>query len=252
MLTKAPKDAPWEIEIEVYNKEDLSCVAELDGAKIQGLFLNFHARYSLKFLKSFPNLKYLLIGGAVRDYTSLSLCPHLEELYLSECLIDDLSGLSGLPIKRLTLERIRSKQESLDFPRLPQLAELSLTEVGKLSELDFLKAIPSLQVLRLCHQKITRIPDLSHMSHFHTLTITDCKHLKSWVNLRSAQSLQVLSVWNSPMNYDDITAISQIIGLKQLHLREISYKAKNGIQLAQALQQLGLESKIVAQIKKDA
>ena len=244
MMLAGPEGAPWELEIEVYEKADLNCIDEIDTEKIQGLFLNFHAKYSLRFLKKFSDLKYLMIGGAVSDLSPIMQCHSLEELYLAAIMIDDLSVLSDLPIKRLTLEYIRSKQPCLEFPLMPQLEELVLAGAPKLSELDFLKRVPALETLRLYRQKTKELPDFSSLPNLHTLHLNECKHLKGYEKLRTAQSLQHLSVVNMTMNSDDLAAISQMMRLKKLLLSEITYKAKDNIQLSDALKNLGLESKM--------
>lgn len=245
MLIEAPKGAPWDIEIEVESKEDLDCIQQLEREKIRGLFLNLHGRYSLKFLKEFPNLKYLLIAGASGNYAPLALCPQLEELCLAGCLIEEFSGLSGLPLRRLTLEMVRTKGDAPAFPPLLRLEELVLSETAKLADLSFLTAIPTLQTLSLYRQKTKELPNLSTLPALHTLRIRECKLLRGWENLSTAPSLRRLFLAGLPLDFGDLTALSKIPSLKQLSLQEIAYRGKDGRTLAQAVELLGLEPKML-------
>lgn len=119
---------------------NFDCEWLLRYSQIRSLWLGKHAKNHLERVAELPRLKLLSLRGiGVKDFSFLEKA-ELERFGLLYCKNDDLSGLG----------------------RLKTLRELELWRIMGLGNIDFIKELDKLEVLKLQDLKhVTALPDLS-------------------------------------------------------------------------------------------
>lgn len=101
-----------------------------------------------------------LSGVTVLDLTPLHRMPALKVIWLTECTLPNLVGLSGIS----TLQELSLAKSGLteigSLDNLPQLREVNLDD-NKLQSLSGLKALPALRKVSARNNQISKSPDLS-------------------------------------------------------------------------------------------
>lgn len=245
MIINAPATAPWEIEIEINSKEDLACIDEIDCKSIKGVFLNFHKRLSLRFVSRFEKLQFLMISGNTRDFSYISACTELKELYLVDTKIDSFDFIENTKINSLTLERVQSKANFLRFPQLPNLETLSVSQMSQVKNLDFLDACQNLKRLYLLHLPIKAIHDFSEFSQLTQLTVRNCDDLKDLKNLATAKNLEKLILTSIQLNRTDLRTIKKLKQMGDLRLVDIDFQTRTESTLQEALNDLKMRAMVL-------
>jgi hypothetical protein len=182
------------LEIEVYDGvKDVSFIENIDLDKIEHLLIILHKSISIKFLNKFKNLKELVLGGSIKDYAPVSNCLSLERLCISSRgKIDNLDFIKQLYIKELSLEGIRPGVDNLIIPNVKTIEDISISNVSKMTDLDFLSDFTQLKTLSLFEFKAKKLFDFSKMKNLTKLSIINMFHLINFEELKTIKNLDKL------------------------------------------------------------
>jgi hypothetical protein len=192
------------------------CLNYFFEKKIDILGINPVRGYALDnvdFLKNYPEICGLLIVPSVKFKFDLS--PVLSLVNLRDLTLNEVSSLSlatfrhlthfrGMwhedlmlekcaSLKSLSLNDYKAKSGDLnEFPVLPSLVELSLTQ-GPLKSVDGISKMKSLRHLELAYfSKLESLSDVTELPALEFLWVSKCKKLKEHAVVSKLKKLHVL------------------------------------------------------------
>lgn len=147
----------------------------------------------LLFLRNFPKLKTLALGlygdtpTDLSPLSSLSSLRNLDLLGTSDCTVENITVLSGMP----------------------QLEQLSLRNLKDVKDLNFVQNMPNLKSLHLENLSILNLDGLSGRLSLNSLSI-DCSSLENVNALITLSSLQTLSFGYHTYQLPDLHGLSAL------------------------------------------
>ncbi|KPI88987.1 hypothetical protein ABL78_1871 [Leptomonas seymouri] len=185
----------------------------------------------LQRLKQLQSLSLHGLSVTDGDVLSLGTFPALRQLVLDECRnITDLSFLAPL---RHTLERLfvpRTLLSNVNMQHiglLDKLVELDVHSLRQLTELDALKELSSLRVLKARDNLITNLgcATLRFMPSLQRLDLASCRCLTSLAavigpNSRWAQRLHSLNLSQTGITDEGLRCIAECTDLRYLNLSQ--------------------------------
>lgn len=153
------------------------------------------AKKSLKFLEHFPFLKYLAVGGRARDLDTLAGLTGLRELCLMRVTVPDFGFLAGLRELRIFDMRFGGCKAFDALGAAKDLIGLSFLRLPTLKTLDFVAAMPALQLLKVDSCKgVTGLPDFSGNPKLRKIVLETMNGLESLAGVETARRLEHLVV----------------------------------------------------------
>lgn len=150
---------------------------------------------SLRFLKYFPFLQYLAVGGPARDLDAISELPLLREICLMRVSVPDFAFLGGLLDLRILDMRLGGSKDYESLAAVRRLAGISFLRVHGLADLNALASLPELQFLKLHSCKgINRLPDLSANPKLRKIVLDVMNGLVTLAGIETAPGLELLVV----------------------------------------------------------
>lgn len=184
-----------ELSIEINGRKDIENLKNINLDEIEDLYLYIYTPISLSFLKKFNNLKKLLIGGHVKDYTPVTSCKYLEFLHISTSgAIDNLDFIKNLSIKTLELESFRTKNKDFYIPNIKTLEILNISSVSAIINLEFLSDFTSLKNITLFQLQSKIMFDCTKLEQLETLRLINMFHLRDFQELKTIQKLENLTI----------------------------------------------------------
>ncbi len=144
-----------------------------------------YRQLNLDFMHVLKNLNHVHLAGSFVGLNVLQNCSALEHIFISD-QIDSFAFVSTL--QKLNSLEIDSCTVTADYRPLNKssLKHLSLTQIKKMDNVDFLVNFSHLQSLRLHASIIRQLPNLSKLVN---LTALKLEYLKAWENPDALQSL---------------------------------------------------------------
>jgi hypothetical protein len=174
---------------------------------------------SLRFLKHFPFLQYLAVGGPARDLDAISGLTQLRELCLMSVSVPDFGFLGGLPDLRILDMRLGGSKSYESLAAARRLVGLSLLRVHALTNLNFLASLPELQFLKLHACKgIACLPDLSANPKLRKIVLDVMNGLETLAGIETAPGLELLVVSEAAaLPPPEFQRVTQCPSLRKVH-----------------------------------
>ncbi len=163
--------------LDTYDLKDYSFIKDLSGdieqltvcADAKGRNVNFDCRWLLKFKK----MKSLFLGSREKKNIScLSEMSSLKDLSIRGITLDDLSFLKDMRLEKLSIYRNLNYDLSA-LGEVTTLKEIDLWRVERISNVDFLEKLTSLEKITLESLKhVTALPDLSGLKDLRSIELT--------------------------------------------------------------------------------
>jgi hypothetical protein len=182
-------------------------IPDEDGAKrladqmrasgIDALFVEVEhsSRKSLRFLQHFTFLKHLTVYGRARDVEAIAALTGLRELCFVRVTVSDFAFLAGLHGLRLFEMRFGGCKAFDLLAEARNLIGLGFLQVPTLKSLDFVTAMPRLQLLEVDSCKgIAALPDLSNNRDLRKFVLWTMNGLTSLEGVEKARHLEYLVV----------------------------------------------------------
>ncbi len=222
---------PKTLEIEMNEGlKDLEILKAIDLDEVEEFNIYFWKPLSLRFLKDFKNLKKLMIVGRVKDFSHVSNCSSLEELYISGGPVNSLDFIKSLSIHTLRLEQIRSDTDSFIIPNLKTLEYIAISTASKIVDLSFLSEFSQIKKLSFYDLKSKNLFDFSKLTNLQTVTLTNMFHLKNFSELSTLQTLNSLVIHyfflNRKMKIDAKSELLKVID-KLLNVKTVKLHINN-------------------------
>lgn len=152
--------------LDAYDLRDYSFVKvlpeDIERLEIMAEAKTRSVKFDCKWLLKFKNLKVLFLGGKARkNINCLNEMNSLTSLSIRGITLDDFSFLKDIGLEKLNLYW-NNNDDLSGVGELTTLKEIYLWRINRLSNLDFLENLKSLEKIRLeylCH--VTSLPDLS-------------------------------------------------------------------------------------------
>jgi len=234
-LYRSSADLRQVCELNGINEEQFSWKPEL----LTTLEIFMTSPVDLEVLRSFPSLRSLKVMKQpdVEAISGLEEAPYLEELWVMECNLVDISGLQNTNLRKLILSCNKIPTIGDNLSHLSRLQTLWLND-NQLTSLAGLEALPHLQELWACRNRIHTIgTSLAKNSSLKELNLADnqiggFKEILALCSLRSLESLTL----NDPhfganpvcqlCNYQTLV-IFHLTQLTKLDMRLVNDKSKH-------------------------
>lgn len=170
---------------------------EMRASGIESLFVEVEQSplKSVQFLRHFPFLKYLAIGGYARGVETIAALTGLKELCFLRVTVPDFGFLGGLRHLRLFDMRFGGCKAFETLSAASTLIGLKFLRLPTLKSLDFVSSMPRLQLLEVDSCKvIARLPDFSRNPDLRKLVLETMNGLTCLANVETAQRLEYLVV----------------------------------------------------------
>ena len=187
------------LHLALYELDDISGFSYLQGGLRELVFGRTKKRFSLRFVETLPRLTRLFLVGHKNDFSSLRTLDELTNLGLSGITLPDLSMLLPLTgLRKLSILLGGTTNLAL-LPRLPDLEDLFLMRITKLSDLGVLGDLARLTTLRLDWMRnVTSLPSLAGLARLDNVELDTMKGLTDLSPLAAAPALRCLSIGAMP------------------------------------------------------
>jgi hypothetical protein len=194
MLSRLP-----EVELKQVPSEDEArrIAADMKSKKIESLTIDVEQskQKSVACLEHFPFLKQLCVGGHARDIETIASLKSLRELCFLRVTVPDFRFLAGLKSLKLFDMRFGGCKAFDTLAAATRLIGLNLLRLPTLTSLDFVRAMPDLQLIQLDSCKgITRLPDFSNNPKLRKLVLETMNGLVLLKGIETARGLEQLVV----------------------------------------------------------
>ena len=187
------------LQLTLYDLEDVGGLAHIADTLEEFTFGPTKKTFSLRFLKSLPQLRRLFLAGHKKDIAAIGSAPHITRLGLSMITLPDLSAI--LPLSQLSeLSILLGGTRDLDLlPRFKKLEVLTLMRITKMADLGVLAELRALKKLHLDWMRnVTAMPSFAPLAALSRVELDTMKGLSDLSPVAAAPMLQELSVTNMP------------------------------------------------------
>lgn len=170
---------------------------EVRASGIEALFVEVEksSRKSLQFLKHFPFLKFLTVGGHARDIEAIAALTGLRELCFLRVTVPNFTFLAALPELRLFEMRFGGCKAFETLAEAKKLIGLGFLRLPTLKDLGFISSMPRLQLLTVDSCKgVAALPDFSKNRVLRKLDLHTMNGLTSLEGVEKARHLEYLIV----------------------------------------------------------
>jgi hypothetical protein len=187
------------LHLALYELDDISGFSYLQGGLRELVFGRTKKRLSLRFVETLPRLTRLFLVGHRNDFSSLRILDELTNLGLSGITLPDLSMILPLTgLRKLSILLGGTTNLAL-LPQLPDLEDLFLMRITKLSDLGVLGDLARLTTLRLDWMRnVTSLPSLAGLARLDNVELDTMKGLTDLSPLAAAPALRCLSIGVMP------------------------------------------------------
>ena len=187
------------LNLHLYELEDISGLSHLKGRLEELNFGNTRRNFSLRFLESLPSLTKLFLVGHKKDIGVVQSLHGLSSLGLSGITLPDLTVVEPLAHLRDFQLFLGGTRNILGLRRLPQLENLFMMRITKMSDLSVLQELKSLKTLRLDWMRnVTSIPSFAALSQLEKVELDTMKGLTDLSPIAAAPALRRLSISAMP------------------------------------------------------
>jgi hypothetical protein len=197
------------LHIALYELNDIAGFSHLAGRLEELTFGETKKTFSLRFIETLPHLKRLFLVGHRKDLPCIGTLGELNSLGLSGITLPDLSILSALTgLRKLSIMLGGTTNLAL-LPRLPDLEDLFLMRITKLSDLTVLGDLESLKTLHLDWMRnVTSLPSFARLARLENVELDTMKGLTDLSSIAAAPALRRLSVIAMPqLNADNFRCL---------------------------------------------
>jgi hypothetical protein len=172
-----------QVDIQVYSLTDISGFHYVSNDLESLVFgQTKSSRYSLGFLRNFPNLKRLVIESHTKDIEAIGELTNLLELRLSSITLPDLVLLKPLRRLRSFALSLGGTKELGLLPEIGELRYLELLMIKGLSDLSSVGSIATLEYLSL--EALKNVRNLPSFHRLRSLRRVDLLTMKGLSDLR--------------------------------------------------------------------
>jgi len=187
------------LNLQLYELEDISGLSHLKGRLEELNFGNTRRSFSLRFLESLPSLTKLFLVGHKKDIGVVQSLHGLSSLGLSGITLPDLTVVEPLAHLRDFQLFLGGTRNILGLRRLPQLENLFMMRITKMSDLNVLRELESLKTLRLDWMRnVTSLPSFASLSRLERVKLDTMKGLTDLSPIAAAPALRRLSIGAMP------------------------------------------------------
>ncbi|MBX3442484.1 MAG: hypothetical protein KF774_08750 [Planctomyces sp.] len=190
-LVEAPdEEGARRLAVEMQAAGERSLEIEVEASK----------RKSVEFLESFSFLEELTVGGHAKGLDAIANLASLRELCFLRVTVPDFGFLQGLKQLRIFDMRFGGCKAFETLSVAKSLFGLRLMRLPSLQNLDFVSAMPKLQLLDVDSCKgIERLPDFSKNKQLRRLLLQTMNGLISLEGIESARALEDLIVMEAKL-----------------------------------------------------
>ncbi len=164
------------LHLDLFDRRDYSFMKELSGS-LEELVLNIDTmsgsgNFDCEWLLRYPQIRSLWLGKHAKKHLErVAELPRLKSLSLRGIGVKDLSFPEKAELERFGL--LYCKNDDLSgLGRLKTLRELELWRIIGLGNIDFIKELDKLEVLKLQDLKhVTALPDLSGLAYLREIVL---------------------------------------------------------------------------------
>ena len=208
------------LNLHLYELEDIAGFSHVSGHLADLNFGKTRRNFSLRFLESMPALRKLFIVGHRKDIGVVQSLHQLSSLGLSGITLPDLSVIEPLTRLREFFLFLGGTRNILSLRLLPQLENLFMMRITKMSDLSVLRELESLKTLRLDWMRnVTTLPSFASLSQLEKVELDTMKGLTDLSPIAAAPALRRLNI--SAMPQLDAEAFRCFVGhprLEELHV----------------------------------
>lgn len=152
-------------------------------------------RHSLSYLRRFPQLRELHVGGQAKDLDVVSTLKNLETLTLRSLTLPDLSLLRPLKNLQWLAVKLGGTKDLSALADVRKLRYLELWMIKGLADLSVLAKLKSLQFLFLQALKnVTELPSFARLTELRRVLLWTMKGLHDLTPIAKAPKLEELSI----------------------------------------------------------
>jgi internalin A len=206
------------VHVALYELADIAGFSHLRGGLTELTFGETKKKFSLRFVETLPHLKKLFLVRHKTDLHCICGLTELEDLGLSGITLPDLSLLLPLVKLRKLALLLGGTTNLTGLAQLPELEDLFLMRITKLSDLGILADVVGLKTLRLDWMRnVTSLPGFNRLGRLDDVTLDTMKGLTDLSPLAAAPALRRLVVAGMPQ----LTADSFRCFIQHPRLREL-------------------------------
>ena len=182
------------LHIALYDLDDITGLSDVPWLR-ELTFGETRKKFSLRFVAAWPRLKRLFLIKHKTDLHCIRGLTELENLGLSGYTLPDLSLLLPLvKLRKLSLS-LGGTRNLAALAQLPELEDLRLMRITKLSDLGILADLVGLKALELIWMRnVTSLPSLIGLERLDEVTLDTMKGLTDLSPLAAAPALRRLVV----------------------------------------------------------
>jgi hypothetical protein len=187
------------LHLALYNVEDLTGFTHVRSTLQALRFGQTKKVFSVRFVEGLPHLQELFLAGHKKDIAEVSRLRDLTSLGFSRITLPNLSILLPLTgLRKLSL--LLGGTKNLDvLAGLPDLEDLYIMRVNKLSDLGVLRELRGLQRLKLDWiRTVISLPSFETLSRLETVELDTMKGLIDLSPIAAAPVLRKLSAVGMP------------------------------------------------------
>ena len=179
------------LNLDLYDLADLNDIGKL--TQLSGLLLSDTKRKSISLhpISNLSNLKYLQICGLSKDIKTISNLHNLTELVLRSTTLENLDFLKKLQkISKLSFILGGTKDYDV-LKKLPHLSSLTLWQVHKLTDIEFISELKNLEYLKLDSlRNVIKLPMFTNNERLYVFTMNMMKGLQNVETIKNLQNLE--------------------------------------------------------------
>jgi internalin A len=186
------------LQVALYKLEDITGFSHVRYLE-ELTFGETKRTFSLRFLGALPHLKALFLVGHKKDLPAICDLSELTDLGFSQITLSDLSLILPLTKLRKFKNLLGGTRNFNALGELPELEELFLMRITKLSDLSALRDIKRLKSLRLDWMRnVTALPSFAALPRLENVELDTMKELTDLSPIAAAPALRPLSVGGIP------------------------------------------------------
>jgi hypothetical protein len=187
------------LHLALYELQDIAGFAHLKGGLEELTFGTTKRKFSLRFVEGLPQLEKLFLAGHNKDLPAIGSLARLRRLGLSGITLPDLSLLLPLAKLRELSIFLGGTTNLAMLPRFPELEDLFLMRITKLSDLSVLGQLEGLKSLRLDWMRnVTSLPNLAPLGRLDNVVLDTMKGLTDLSPVAAAPALRRLTITALP------------------------------------------------------
>lgn len=185
---------------------------------------------TLEFITNMKHLESLKIYGNIKDYSVISNCKSLKNLFITRSKIENLDFLANTNIEHLMLCECRIDNFA-SIKKHQSLKILNLSGNHNLDNIDCISEIEQIQKLKISQSKMTHLPNLSSLKNLKELLLTGMKSLVDISSLKTANHIEklYLNEIGTKVKKDDFMVLTEMQSLKELYIDFLDYTKRTDV-----------------------